>query len=321
MKRMKKIKKEFCSLLAVLTCVSAHCAHMKAMNWRLPLMDKAPTVDGHVGEEEWQAAHGSFGFLKYPSSTVSPVKTRFWVGRTKGRLFLAGIGEIGPSGLSKSVKARRGNIFCQSNFDLVGTESFRTPSGDIQPSSGIFNQRAQTRRCAVLQAEHGWIDRKNWVHMTNTALAPVLSFAGMNYDWEDVAGDSALQERYPKEAMQAQSLGRQFGNRVAVMAYFSTSDKEKLKWLHRTGVGACLVHEFNWHRVKEWREIDARITAWGYRNPTTRVWNYFDEDVPFPVEIRGGCEASLAMTRSAGGSLLSFPISKTEATAPSDPTA
>ena len=194
------------------------------------------------------------------------------------------------------------DIFCQSNFDLVGTESYRTASGDIQPASGIFNQRAQVKRCAILQAEHGWTDHKNWVHMTNTALAPVLSFAGTNYDWEDVAGDTTIQERYPRACIQAQSLGRQFGNQVAVMGYFATKDpkSEKLMWLHRTGVGAVLTHELWWPRVKEWRAADARLTDWGYRQPTTRVWNYWDEDVPFPVAVTGGESAALAMRRADG---------------------
>ena len=198
------------------------------------------------------------------------------------------------------------DIFCQSNFDLVGTESYKMADGSIQPAGGIFNQRAQVRRCAVLQAEHGWIDHKNWVHMTNTALAPVLAFAGANYDWEDTAGDTALQERYPKESIQAQSLGRQFGNQVSVMGYFATKDSksEKLKWLHRTGAGACLAHEIQWTRVKEWREANELITKWGYRKPTTEVWNYFDEDIAFPVEIKGGENAALAMTREEGGSLI-----------------
>ena len=198
------------------------------------------------------------------------------------------------------------DIFCASNFDLVGTESYRTPDGDIQPASGIFNQRAQVRRCAVLQREHGWPDGKNWVHMTNTALAPVLSFAGMNYDWEDTSGDMAIQERYSRECILAQSIGRQFGNQVAVMGYFATKDpkSEKLKWLHRTGTGACLAHELQWYRVKEWRDINDRLVEWGYRQPATRVWNYWDEDVPFPVDVKGGEAASLAMAKAGGEAIV-----------------
>lgn len=192
------------------------------------------------------------------------------------------------------------DIFCQSNFDLVGTDAYRLPDGDIQPASGIFRMREQIRRCAVLQAEHGWPCQKNWVHMTNTALAPVLAFAGMNYDWEDVAGDTALQERYSRAGIQAASIGRQFGNQVAVMGYFSTKDpaSEKLKWLHRTGVGACLTHEVQWRRVAEWRTADKLLGDWGYRAEGTAVWNYWDEDVPFPVAVSGGENAALAMARN-----------------------
>ena len=142
--------------------------------------------------------------------------------------------------------------------------------------------------------------------MTNTALAPVLSFAGMNYDWEDTAGDMPLQERYSRECIQAQSIGRQFGNQVAVMGYFATKDpnSEKLKWLHRTGTGVCLTHELQWYRVKEWREIHGRLVDWGYRLPTTRVWNYWDEDVPLPVDVKGGVAAALAMAKAGGEALV-----------------
>lgn len=192
------------------------------------------------------------------------------------------------------------DVFCQSNFDIVGTDAYRLPDGDIQPASGIFRMREQVKRCAVLQAEHGWQCRKNWVHMTNTALAPVLAFAGMNYDWEDCAGDTALQERYTRACVQAASIGRQFGNQVAVMGYFSTMDpkSEKLRWLHRTGTGACLTHEVRWRRVKEWRDADRLLTDWGYRADGTRVWNYWDEDERFPVDVTGGENAALAMARN-----------------------
>ena len=196
------------------------------------------------------------------------------------------------------------DVFCQSNFDLVGNDAYRLPDGTIQPASGIFNQRAIVRRCAVLQAEMGRICHKNWVHMTNTALAPVLAFAGMNYDWEDAAADSSLQERYSKASVQAQSLGRQFGNQVAVMGYFSTKDKEKLKWLHRTGTGAVITHEIHWPRVPEWNAANKKLTDWGYRLPTTRVWNYFDEDVPFPAAIAGGDNAALAMAKDGGEAVI-----------------
>ena len=122
----------------------------------------------------------------------------------------------------------------------------------------------------------------------------------MNYDWEDTAADSTLQERYSRESVQAQSLGRQFGNQVAVMGYFSTKDKEKLKLLHRTGTGAVIVHEIQWQRVPEWCKAKKRLVEWGCCLPTTKVWNYWDEDEPFPVSVAGGESAALAMRRADG---------------------
>lgn len=90
-------------------------AAMRDMEWRIPLMDRAPVIDGTVDPTEWAGAHGSFGFVQYPTDTVAPIRSAFFVGRTKDRLYLAGLGEIGPSGLARAVKARKGNVDCFSD--------------------------------------------------------------------------------------------------------------------------------------------------------------------------------------------------------------
>ena len=194
------------------------------------------------------------------------------------------------------------NVFCQSDFNLVGTEAYRHPCGDIQPSSGIFNMRALIRRAAMTLAELGKTPWNNWVHMTNTGMAPISAFAGVHYDWEDTAGDSPIQERYTREYIQAVSIGRQFGVRPMVIGYFAVDfvqdkDLKKQAWLHHTGVGACLTHELEWRRVPEWQAANKALVAWGYRKPETKVWNYWDEDVPFPAEIKGPKNAALAMAK------------------------
>ena len=56
--------------------------------------------------------------------------------------------------------------------------------------------------------------------------------------------------------------------------------------------------------MKEWREIHGRLVEWGYRLPTTRVWNYWDEDVPLPVDVKGGVAATLAMAKQGGEALV-----------------
>ena len=85
-------------------------AEMNEMTWRIPLMEKAPVIDGTVDPAEWAGAHGSFGFVRYPTDTVAPIRSAFFVGRTKDRLYLAGLGKVGPTGLARAVKARKGNV-------------------------------------------------------------------------------------------------------------------------------------------------------------------------------------------------------------------
>jgi len=196
------------------------------------------------------------------------------------------------------------DVFPSGNFNLGVTDAYRAPGGEIQPTCGIFSMRSLVRRCAVMMAEIGKDPRDNWVHMTNTAMAPVSAFAGVHYDWEDTAGDLTIQERYSRDYVLATAIGRQMGCRVGVMGYFATKDpkSEKLRMLERTGTGACLANELEWPRVKTWRDVHGRLCEWGYRKPDTKVWNDFDEDVPFPVETKGPECAALAMSR--GGEAL-----------------
>ncbi|MBQ2632548.1 MAG: hypothetical protein IJG13_22945, partial [Kiritimatiellae bacterium] len=79
------------AVFAVTTAASA--AQMKDMVMRVPLMPRAPVVDGVVDAKEWQAASGSVGFVRFRSAgdSLEPVGSSFWVGRTADRLFLAGI--------------------------------------------------------------------------------------------------------------------------------------------------------------------------------------------------------------------------------------
>ncbi|MBQ3340909.1 MAG: hypothetical protein IJG84_03360 [Kiritimatiellae bacterium] len=193
------------------------------------------------------------------------------------------------------------DVFCSSSFNLVQTDAYRLPTGQIQPSSGIFNMRAQVRRCAVLQAELGKDTRGNWVHMTNTAMAPVLAFAGVNYDWEDSSGRNPPQVKYPRDYILACTIGRQFGNRVGIMGYFDFSlDKKGDEYLRleRCRAGVLLAHELRGTGAS-YEKAHAMLCDWGYRTPGVDVWNYWDEDVPFPVAVSGLEVATLAMAKKS----------------------
>ena len=187
-------------------------------------------------------------------------------------------------------------VFLRSSFDLVGSDAYVRRDGRIEPSTGLFNMRALVRRAAVLQTELGLESRRNWVHMTNTAIAPVVSFAGLNYEWEDMPSNRPLHERYSRELIQAEATGRQFGNKTAVMAYFAANDPQSdaLKTLERQGTGLCLTHEIWWGRVSAWGRAHRLLKSLGYADASAKVWNYWDEDVQFPAAIAGGETSALA---------------------------
>lgn len=187
--------------------------------------------------------------------------------------------------------------------NLVETDAYRLPDGSIQPATGIFNMRALIRRAAVLQTELGKDPSGNWVHMTNTAIAPICSFAGVNYDMEDTSGNDPMQVKYPKDYLLACVIGRQFGNRVGVMGYFHPDTKKRGEWLHRTGAGVVLTHELRWNRSSghKWEKYHKLLCDWGYRTAAVDVWNYWDEDVAYPLTVTGVENASIVMAKKAAG--------------------
>ena len=199
------------------------------------------------------------------------------------------------------------DVFLSGNFNLVQSDAYRLPDGAIQPATGVFDLRAMIRRASVLQTELGRDATGNWVHMTNTAIAPICSFAGVNYDWEDMTGDRPHQEKYPKDYILACTIGRQFGNRVGIMGYFvhgMDNRSERGQWLQRTGAGVMLTHELRWNRWSGhdlYEKAHGCLCDWGYRTPSVTVWNYWDEDVPFPVVVTGVDAASIAMAKKDVG--------------------
>ena len=191
------------------------------------------------------------------------------------------------------------DIYLSGNFSLPMCDAYRLPDGEIQPATGIFAMKALVRRCAVTQAEAGVEPMDNWIHMTNTAMAPISAFAGVHYDWEDTADLMAFQDRYGRDYLLASAIGRQMGCRVAVMGYISKTTPENLARLERTGVGVTLAHELEWPRVRQWRDAHKLLTDWGYRSPAVDVWNDWDEDLAYPLAVAGEPCVSLAMAKRA----------------------
>lgn len=195
------------------------------------------------------------------------------------------------------------DVFLQSNFDTIGTAAYQRSDGNIQPSSGIWNMRALLRRAMILGHEEGKTNT-NMVHMTNTALSPVLGLSRTQADWEDRAGDNDFQDRFSRELIQTESIGRQFGNVPIVLTLVRGSDNAKKAWARRTGAGVMLSHELKpWYGGEDWKDFwdnTDRLRQFGYGSPQAKVWNYWQKD--YPAQISG--ETSSLIVSKPGSAML-----------------
>ena len=197
------------------------------------------------------------------------------------------------------------NLFLTSCYSQSGLEaSYRLPDGRIQPSMEIDNIRKLVRRSAVMMLELGRTP-DNMIHMTNTSILPVLSFAQQQLDWEDNDGLAPFQERYTKEYIRALSIGYQAGCLPCVLGKVSgKSGSKEMNWCIRTGAGVVLTHEIRWARpdVKPYWDAMERWFEFGYGTPEVKVYNYWKDD--YPVRITGGDNTSIYMEKGDQARLL-----------------
>ena len=195
------------------------------------------------------------------------------------------------------------DVFLAANRNPETSDAFVAEDGRLHPASGIFNMREQVRRAAVTMAELGKPCRRNWIHMSRTAMAPVSAFAGLHYDIEDNYAKLPFQERYSRDYLIAETIGRQFGVRTRVMCYFDGAHPEHADGLIDGTLGVLLTHEIEWRRMGRWNEMRRRLVDWGYARPTTRVWNYW-EGADYPLAVSGLKTSSLALRRADGEALV-----------------
>jgi hypothetical protein len=183
------------------------------------------------------------------------------------------------------------NVFLQSNFNPISSDAYFRPDGQLQPSAGLWNMRALVRRGAVLAAELGKPDR-DMVHMSNTAIAPILSFATSQLSWENHAGDSDFQDRFSRDYIQTVNTGRQFGNLPITLTVnqISSTDPQKVNWINRTAAGVMLTHEIKpllrQYPTDPFFENYDRLVNFGYGQPVVAVYNYWDKST-FPAQVSG----------------------------------
>ncbi len=187
------------------------------------------------------------------------------------------------------------DLFFSSNFNTALTDAYYLPDGNIQPSMGLYNMREYVRRGAVMYLEMKR-PAMNMVHMTNTAIVPILSMAQMNYTWEDKRGDADFQDRFSRDYIRAESIGLQQGNIPYCLWLVNGKDKQKVAWAERTGTGVALTHEIKTYGTPDifWDTYKTMLD-FGYGRPDVKVSQYWRKD--HPVSFAGIDTSSLSMSK------------------------
>jgi len=206
------------------------------------------------------------------------------------------------------------DFFLVSNFNTYQTEAYvmTDPETDepilqkdgltpvVQPSVGLFNMRECARRTAVLVLEMGRTPM-NIIHDTNTALNPILAMSQFHYTWEDHPGVSDFQDRFSRDYIRAESIGRQQGTIPFNLWLVRGGTEEERDWASRTGTGVALTHEMRNGGSDYWRTSKI-LRDFGYGLDSVDVMNYWDEE--FPVTVAGLDTSSLLLTKDSERLLL-----------------
>ena len=191
------------------------------------------------------------------------------------------------------------DIFLQSCFHPDIGEGYSTVDGAVQPIAGLWDMRELIRRTAILCHESGKTNA-NMPHISNTALVPVLAFAGTHYTWEDRTGEKDFQDRYPRDYLRTESTGLQCGNvPFGMLLLHGLNTKEQKAWFERTATGPCLTHEVKvqggpWGYPVYFAMMD-KLFDYGYGLPEVRVSRYWDTD--HPVSVLGADTSTLVCSK------------------------
>ena len=133
-------------------------------------------------------------------------------------------------------------------------------------------------------------------HITNAAIAPILSFGQTHLTWEDRSGASDFQDRFTRDYLRAESIGLQYGSVPFALLLVSGPDKEKNTWAFRTAAGVLLTHEIKplAHYADYWKNL-VRLLEFGYGGKGVRVSRYWEED--HPVRVEGSEAATLVASK------------------------
>lgn len=182
------------------------------------------------------------------------------------------------------------NICIYDNENPVTGKGYVREDGLFQTDTDIWELRELTKRTAVMMYQMG---KRNLTmpHMTNAYLIPVFSWTTINLDWEWRYGGLDFQDRFTRDYTQAASLGRQGGNMpVILQGITEVTDPEKIKWVERTRIAVCMVHNLDiWQADSLYVQLRQYLYNMGYGTAACTEYHYWDKQ---PVATITGMDAA-----------------------------
>jgi hypothetical protein len=177
--------------------------------------------------------------------------------------------------------------------DTTTGPAYELPDGSIQPYFDIFSMRELVKRTAVMLYVEGktFLDGRPLVlcHMTNTNIAPYMSFATMTLDLEAKYGSSDFQERFHNAWLLTSVIGTQMGCVPEVLVQNTGRETE---WLTRTFLAVTLPYDLpvvmnaggittTFHKIWD------MLRSFGYGSASVKVYPcWTEEDAPVSVADR-----------------------------------
>ncbi|MBT4822746.1 MAG: hypothetical protein HON70_43965, partial [Lentisphaerae bacterium] len=185
--------------------------------------------------------------------------------------------------------------------NTVTSGAYIDEHGRKRASADIFEMRELFKRCAVLaHQKRGY--NMNIAHMSTVNVVPLLSWFGVNLDWEFNYGQDDFQDRgFSRDYTRIVTIGQQTGTTPLVLGSLGIrgQDPATLARARRTLAGCLLAHEVKdwavaWGKDRTYKDALKILYDFGYGTNAT-VYNDWSDG--FPAAISGTETAILLLVR------------------------
>ncbi len=178
------------------------------------------------------------------------------------------------------------NSFPTRAYDLLTTNAYRLPNGQVQPSAGIWARREYLRRIWNIHRTLAPPDAVPviMIHMTNSLILPYMVWGDQNLDLEWKFGPEIQQTKFTPDFLRAESCARQTGSVPFVLdRILDAKSKEEQAIAERTKFGVMAVHECRWWGREHYPDLVKLMLDFGYGQDDCTVWNYWQPECPVTV--------------------------------------